>query len=134
MSVLFACLLTMGVDFGWLQVRLWAEPDGLDAVDANQGTQFSEVLRGIKGQSDSLTAHSGGASCPMCVGFGVGGEIVVDHVGGVGEIETSAGDVGGDHIADVKPVETAEKTGASGLVESPVNDFDGVEFFFEMIV
>ncbi len=50
-----------------------------------------------EGQGDALSAHSCGPACAMGVNIGVDGEVVVDDVGCVGEVETAAGEVGCDH-------------------------------------
>ena len=83
----FAAVLLGGAGLGGrLDVRLGAQPDGLDAIDTNEGAEFAEFLRCVEGEGDSFPAHAGGAACSMGVGFGVGGEVVVDDVGGVAEI------------------------------------------------
>jgi len=68
----------------------------------------------------------------ICVG--VGGEVVVDDVGCVGKIESSAGEVGGDHDLYFHFTEAVEQRGSPGLVNSAVDKFGGGELLFQMAV
>ncbi len=62
-----------------------------------------------EGQSDSLSAHSCGPAGAVGIGIGVGGEVVVDDVCCVCKIESSAGEVGGDHDLDLHFAESVEE-------------------------
>jgi len=70
----------------------------------------------------------------MGVGIGVGGEVVVDDVGCVGKIESSAGEVGSNHDLDFHFAEAVEERGSPGLVEAAMDEFGGGELLFQLAV
>jgi len=68
-----------------------------------------EIASGEEGQSDALSAHSCGSAGAVGICIGVGGKVVIDDVGCVGEVESAAGKVSGDHDLNLHSAEAIEE-------------------------
>lgn len=116
------------------EVWLGAQPDGLDMICVDHGLQAADVRLCEKSQGDALSTHSCGSARAMGIGVGVGGKVVVDHVGCVRKIEAAAGQIRGDHDFDFHPAKAIEQRRSSGLVETTVDYFSGRELLLDMVV
>ena len=93
-----------------------------------------QVPFGDEGQGGALSSHAGGSAGAVGVDFRVFGEVEIDDVGDVAEIQASAGQVCGDHDLDLLALETVIDGSSSVLGDAAVDKVDRFEIFFEAVV
>ena len=107
---------------------------GVDGVGVEQALEVAQIAVADEGQCDALAAHAAGAAGAVGVGLVVEGEVEVDDVGDVREIEAAPGDIGGDHKADLLLAEAAKDRGATVLVEAAVDNIDRIDLALQVAV
>ena len=91
-------------------------PDGIDAIDFDQGLQSRQVVAGEESNRYSLTTHPGRPTGTVGVCVAGAGKVVVDHMTDMPKIQTPTGHVRRHNYPNVLSLETSEERGASGLL------------------
>ncbi len=89
------------------------------------------LAAGDEGEGSAGGAHAGGASDAVDVDFGVFGDVVVDDVGDLVDVDAAGGEVGGDEDVDFAGFEAAHDAFAFVLHEVAVDGGGGDAVAFE---
>jgi hypothetical protein len=73
------------------------------------------ILRGQEAKGFSFGAGAGGAAHPMDVILGVTGQVVIDDMGDMVDVQTAGGDIGGDQDIEFTLAELVDGLFALGL-------------------
>ena len=83
-----------------------------EPLNADKIARFRIVAEGVR---HAFSSRTGRASNAVHVDLGLIGQIVIEHVRNVVNVDATAGDVGGDEHVDTPLLEILQRLGARGL-------------------
>ena len=116
-----------------LQVRDAAMPHRINTIHLEQGFQILQFLIGHKGHGNARPTHSPGPSRSVCIAFQTRRIVIIDHMTDMVEVESTTGNVRGNHEGNLLSAKTLEDRCSLRLLQTPVDIADRAEFPFQLL-